>query len=120
MGLVGIQYALLQRKTLFYCRALKLHGECLSEKLMRLNGTTQSEEAMTDDLKKRLNTMGATGWNPIGYEALERINQLEAERDQLREHVKMLRDELNTVYKLVPDLVVLMEPSALAATEPKE
>lgn len=41
------------------------------------------------------------------------------EIDQLREQVTLLRDELNTIYKLVPDLVVLMEPSALAATEPK-
>lgn len=38
---------------------------------------------------------------------------------KLREQVKMLRNELNMIYKLVPDLVVFqMEPSELAATEP--
>lgn len=84
---------------------------------------------MTDDLKKRLKTMGAIGWNLIGFEALERINQLEAElaelkaeneslfknlrgkhsitgatyahiiseRNQLREHVTLLRDAIHDV-----------------------
>lgn len=36
---------------------------------------------------------------------------------KLREQVALLRDELNTIYKLVPDLVPVMHPSALAATE---
>ena len=82
---------------------------------------------MTDDLKKRLNTMGATGWNPIGYEALERINQLEAERDQLREQVKMLRTDLKTAADYLDQTATCNSNKAIssqfrktfAATEPK-
>ena len=50
------------------------------------------------------------------YEEAERVIK---QRDDLRQQVTLLREELNTIYNLVPDLVVLMEPSALTFTEPK-
>lgn len=68
-------------------------------------------DAEVAELKQAMK-MQATG----NYDYQEELKQ---ERDKLRGQVTLLRDELNTIYKLVPDLVVLMNPSALAATEPK-
>ncbi len=48
-------------------------------------------------------------------DALLACKQMEVE--DLRQQVTLLRDELNTVYKLVPDLVPVMHPSALATTD---
>ena len=50
------------------------------------------------------------------------LTEVESLRQQLADtqnNVTLLRDELNTIYTLVPDLVVLMKPSALAATAGK-
>lgn len=38
---------------------------------------------MTDNLVKRLRTMAAIGWNPIGDEAADRIEELKNALDQL-------------------------------------
>jgi len=63
----------------------------------------------------------------IGYEAADRIEQLETERDQLREHVTMLRDALltcsvgdfSTGHVIHPSFDEKLVEEALAATEQK-
>ena len=58
----------------------------------------------------------------IGYEAADRIEQLETERDQLREQVKMLREVLEGASYCLDGYYGYDAEieKALAATEPKE
>ena len=51
------------------------------------------------------------------YELEQALACKQMEVEDLRQQVTLLRDELNTVYKLVPDLVPVMHPSALATTD---
>ena len=46
-----------------------------------------------EDLKARLNTMAATGWNPIGAEAKEAIEALEAQLDAANELIRAYREQ---------------------------
>ena len=80
-----------------------------------------SRDAEVAELKKQLadNNLFDSDRNQWRNNYRSTISDITNELDQLREHVTLLRDELNTIYKLVPDLVALMKPSALAATEPK-
>ena len=43
---------------------------------------------MTDDLVKRLRTMAGIGWNPIGDEAADRIEELEFRVCRLEDRIK--------------------------------
>ena len=46
---------------------------------------------MTDDLVKRLRTMAGIGWNPIGDEAANRIEELEKSIRNMQQDVAFLR-----------------------------
>ena len=77
---------------------------------------------MTDDLKQRLLDNRVTGFNLTiaAVEAADLIEQLEKERDQLREQVALLREALDVCAETF-SIPVIRETAkeALAATEPK-
>jgi hypothetical protein len=52
---------------------------------------------MSDDLVKRLRTMAGIGWNPIGDEAANRIEELEKQHAASIKQIKELENELENM-----------------------